>query len=108
MAARPKLQQAKDALNRVMSELVDGAGRPLVNWGFVHYDRNNASTSRCPAVLPDANNDTYPDSPGSCAGLRTDSFVNPGNCGSDSRPDVRTVLNAAAGYGHDAHRDRLH
>ncbi len=95
----PKIQQAKDALNRVMSELVDGAGRPLVNWGFVHYDRNNASTSRCPAVAPDANDDNYPDVPGSCSGLKSDSFVNPGSCSSDSRPQVRTVLDAAVGTG---------
>ncbi len=94
-----KIQQAKDALNRVMNELVDGAGRPLVNWGFVHYARNNASTTRCPAVLPDANGDNYPDSPGSCLGLNPDTFVNPGNCGSDSRPEVRSVLNAATGSG---------
>src|SRR3972149_2587449 len=55
-----KIVQAKDALNRVMNELVDAAGRPLVNWGFVHYGRNSASTSRCPAIPPDVNNDKYP------------------------------------------------
>jgi Neisseria PilC beta-propeller domain len=95
----PKIQQAKDALNLVMDRLVDGAGRPLVNWGFVHYGRNNANTSRCPAIPPDTNNDKYPDSPGSCVGLNVASFVNPGSCGNDSRPDVRTVLNAAPATG---------
>jgi hypothetical protein len=89
-----KIEQAKEALNRVMNELVDGAGRPLVNWGFVHYGRNNASTSRCPTIPPDVNNDRYPDSPGSCVGVDTGSLVNPGSCDEDSRPDVRTVLNA--------------
>ncbi len=94
-----KIQQAKDALNLVMSRLVDGAGRPLVNWGFVHYGRNNATTSRCPVIPPDINNDKYPDTPGSCIGLNVASFVNPGTCGDDSRPDVRTVLNAALATG---------
>jgi hypothetical protein len=88
----PKIQQAKDALNRVMSELVDGAGRPLVNWGFVHYARNAATTDRCPAIPPDANGDKYPDNPGGCPGVNTSSFVNPGSCSDDSRPEVRTVL----------------
>lgn len=91
-----KIEQAKGALNRAMDELVDGAGRPLVNWGFVHYGRNSANTSRCPAVLPDANGDNYPDSPGSCIGLNPDAFVNPGSCDDDSRPEVRTVLNGIA------------
>jgi hypothetical protein len=91
-----KIIQAKAALNRVMNELVDGAGRPLVNWGFVHYGRNAATTNRCPAVLTDVNGDTFPDSPGSCVGLNIASFVNPGDCGNDSRPDVRTVLDGIA------------
>ncbi len=96
-----KLQRAKDAINLVMNRLVDGAGRPLVNWGFVHYARNSASTTRCPAPLipPDANADKYPDLPGSCAGLNTGAFVNPGTCGSDSREDVRTILNGASASG---------
>jgi hypothetical protein len=94
-----KIQQAKDALNRVMNELVDGAGRPLVNWGFVHYARNSASTSRCPAIPPDANGDRYPDLPGSCAGLNTASIVNPGSCGQDSRQAVRDTLNPLTGSG---------
>jgi hypothetical protein len=96
-----KIQQAKDALNLVMDQLVDGAGRPLVNWGFVHYGVNAASTARCPAPLipPDANSDLFPDSPGSCAGLNLSSFVNPGTCAQDSRPDVRAKLNAAQARG---------
>ncbi len=92
----PKIDQAKQALNRVMNELVDGAGRPLVNWGFVHYARNAASTTRCPAIPPDANGDKYPDFPGSCVGLDTSTFVNPGTCGSDSRPAVRAKLDTAS------------
>lgn len=94
-----KLQRAKDALNLVMDRLVDGAGRPLVNWGFVHYARNAASTSRCPAIPPDANSDLYPDLPGSCPGLNLASFVNPGNCGFDSRSQVRSILNGASASG---------
>jgi hypothetical protein len=91
-----KIEQAKGALNSVMDELVDGAGRPLANWGFVHYARNAAATSRCPAIPPDANGDKYPDVPGGCVGLNTSSFVNPGTCGDDSRPAVRAVLNGIA------------
>ena len=92
----PKIDQAKGALNRVMSELVDGAGRPLVNWGFVHYDRNVATTDRCPVIPPDDNGDKYPDLPGGCVGLLTSSFVNPGSCAADSRPAVREKLDDAA------------
>ncbi|MGH9335415.1 MAG: hypothetical protein ACRD21_16890, partial [Vicinamibacteria bacterium] len=91
-----KMDQAKEALNRVMNELVDGAGRPLVNWGFVHYGSNRAQeTLRCPGIPPDVNNDKYPDLPGACSGLNTNSFVNPGTCATDSRPAVRQVLDAA-------------
>lgn len=92
-----KLQQAKNDINRLMDELVDGAGRPLVNWGMVNYANNVPNGPKC--ALPtnageDKNGDTYPDKPSSCAGLNEDSLVNPGTCAVDSRPPVRTILNA--------------
>jgi hypothetical protein len=92
-----KIQIAKDALNRLMDELVDGAGRPLVNWAFVSYDNNRGGGTRCPAVPPDQNGDTYPDAPTACVGLNDSSFVQPGTCASDSRADVRAKLDDIAG-----------
>jgi PilY1 beta-propeller domain len=91
-----KLQQAKNDINRLMNEIVDGAGRPLVNWGIVNYAVNVPSGTRCtlPATAADdKNGDTYPDKPGGCGGLNEDSFVNPGTCSLDSRPAVKTILN---------------
>jgi hypothetical protein len=91
-----KLQQAQNVILRLMDELVDAAGRPLVNWGFVNYGPNSVNqATRCTAVppAPDLNNDTFPDSPGSCIGLLDNSFVKPGTCTLDSRPDVERVVN---------------
>ncbi len=97
-----KLQQAKNDINQLMNELVDGAGRPLVNWGIVNYARNAPSGSKCalPATTAeDANGDTFPDKPSSCAGLNEDSFVNPGTCSIDSRPAVRNILSGLTASG---------
>jgi hypothetical protein len=100
-----KLEQAQSVILRLMDELVDAAGRPLVNWGFVNYGPNSANrNTRCPAIPPaqDDNGDTYPDNPGAsppdrtgigCVGLQDTSFVQPGSCTLDSRPQVRQVVN---------------
>jgi hypothetical protein len=93
---RPKLRIAQDVILQLMDELVDASGRPLVNWGFVNYGPNSVNQSaRCTAVppAPDANGDTYPDNPGNCVGLLDSSFVQPGTCAFDSRPQVRQVVN---------------
>ena len=88
-----KLDLAKRAINRLMDVLVDGAGRPLVNWGFVPYGTQPRRNGlKCGPVPPDANGDGYPDTPDACIGLDDAAFVNPGTCASDSRPAVRTIL----------------
>ncbi len=88
---RSKLEVAQDVLNQLMGELVDGSGKPLVNWGFVHYAANSTTANRC--GTPDNDGDFYPDLPRGCVGLDNGSFVDPAACGGDSRALVRAQLN---------------
>jgi hypothetical protein len=75
---RAKLEVTKDVLNRFMNELVDGAGRPLVNWAFVPCDQQSNDGNRCPTVPPDVNGDGYSDKPNAWHGLLDEDYVNPG------------------------------
>ena len=94
---RQKLQVAKDVLNQLMDELVDGSGRPLVNWGFANYARRWSWAPSC--GTPDWDGDSYPDLPRGCRGLNPRSFVDPAPCGGDSRAAVRAQLNPLTGRG---------
>ena len=42
-----KLAVAQQVLNQLMDELVDASGRPLVNWAFSYYDRQNRQAPVC-------------------------------------------------------------
>ena len=88
-----KIEVAKNVIRNLMETLVDGAGRPLVNWGFVHYGPVLDGGARC--TRPDAVDDldTYPDKPRGCTGLKDSAFVPPSLCGEDSRGDILEVLN---------------
>ncbi|HXV62188.1 MAG TPA: hypothetical protein VEK15_15920, partial [Vicinamibacteria bacterium] len=98
-SSQNKMQIAKDAINQVMDNLVDSAGRPLVNWGFAHYRDQTVfpvdGVPACPSPLvpPDGNADNYPDTPHGCTGLEDAAFIDPGTCAQDSRELVRSVLN---------------
>ena len=89
--SQSKLNVAKNVIRNLMATLVDGAGRPLVNWGFVHYDDTADNGARCGA--PDTDDlDPYPDNPRGCTGLRDSSFVPPSLCEGDSRDAVNEIL----------------
>lgn len=94
-----KIDVARDVINNLMDTLVDGAGRPLVNWGFVHYSRTRDGLGKCdrPDAVDDL--DPFPDQPDGCVGLNDTSFVQPSLCEGDSRPAVREILNGVVAGG---------
>ena len=94
-----KINVAKRVIGNLMDTLVDGAGRPLVNWGFVHYDDTRDGAGKCGRIDAPDDLDPYPDTPDGCWGLKDASFVPPSVCGDDSRDDVRTVLNGVSASG---------
>jgi hypothetical protein len=94
-----KINVARRVIKNLMERLVDGAGRPLVNWAFVHYDNARDGAGKCdrPDALDDL--DTYVDEPDGCTGLRDTSFVPPSVCEGDSRADINAVLDGVVGSG---------
>lgn len=79
-----KLEAAKNVLDQlIMRELVDAAGLPLVNWGYVNYGRNSAN----PGTACD---DQFTNR---CIGLDLDGLLNPPLCGGpDNRDQIITQL----------------
>ncbi len=109
-----KIDVARRVIISLMDTLEDAAGRPLVNWGFAHFDEAKDNPAippslavpgggRCfePAVgggfvrRIDANDDLdkYSDKPDGCVGLKDTTISPPGRCGLDSRPDIESILN---------------
>ncbi len=85
-----KLQIAKATLTEVIDELVDGSGKPLVNWGFVKFGRNSgSSTSSCSNQF--SNN---------CVGLDLNGLINPPACSDPSNTSsVKSAINSVSASG---------
>ncbi len=101
-----KINVARRVIKNLMETLVDGAGRPLVNWAFAHYESQRDSAPPAPQPRPECSAfdalddlDLYPDEPNDCRGLRDSSLVPPSVCGGDSREDVNAILDGVTGGG---------
>jgi len=99
-----KLKVAKDVLKTLMDELVDAAGRPLVNWAFVHYDdtfdgSTTDTSTRCVGTDSIDDLDLYLDQPRGCVGLKDTAYVQPPLCGGDSRAEIKAELDGVSAGG---------
>jgi hypothetical protein len=86
-----KINVAKSVLTEVIDEFVDGAGRPLVNWGFVRFGANSVNnTTACSVQF--TNN---------CVGLNLAGMINPPACNAGSNTSaIKSALNASTPSGY--------
>jgi hypothetical protein len=77
-----RLRIAKDVLNELLAEFVDGFGGPVVNWGYVNFNPSQGSQNNtCGAQ--------FGSPPALCNGHLMSSLVPPPTCGgADSRPSI--------------------
>ena len=84
-----KLDTAKVVIGDLLNQLVDSSQQPLVNWGFVHFDRNPQNVPAC--------SDPFEVQ---CQGLRSSSLINPPACGGpDNREQILDKLGLAQANG---------
>jgi hypothetical protein len=85
-----KIQIAKATLTEVINELVDGSGKPLVNWGFVKFGKNSgSSTASCTNQFSNG-----------CVGLDLNGLINPPLCSDPSNTtSVKNAINAVSASG---------
>jgi len=84
-----KLRIAKDVLNEILTEFVDGFGAPVVNWGFVNFQQppigQGPQSNKCASQ--------FAAPPDGCEGHAMGDLVKPPACGAaDSRGNITPKL----------------
>ena len=90
--AANRLDGVKKVLNQLIDELVDASGRPLVNWAYSRYDKQDKDDPVC--GRPDNDGDGYPDEPENCHGLKDSAFISPAACGQNNSAIVKAAIDA--------------
>ncbi len=107
-----KMDAAKAIMKRLMNELVDATGSPLVNWGYFPYSQISKGSSgannrdkTCPSSLPppaseDTDGDGFMDNPGDCGGLDPNIGVFPiaSACGQNNLQNLLDAVDLTFNY----------